>query len=98
MGSGNLEHLGREYRRVPEFSRDWKERPLAINTFPDGTICIASIPSGKGTDLMLGTKCEIYLYPDGTYSAEILKSWHIDPRQPVEPMMAPPHFKLPWEE
>jgi len=98
MGFGNLDHLGQEYRSGPNFFREWKERPLAINNLPDDTICIASIPSGKGTDLIYGTKCEIYLYPDGTYSAEILKSWHIGLRQPVELMMAPSHFKLPWEE
>ena len=105
MGFGNLDHLGVEYRRTPNFYRDWKERPLAINVTPDGTIHIASIPSGKGTDLIYGTKCEINLYPDGTYSADILKSWYSPPGDDAvklesthQLLMAPPHFKLPWED
>jgi len=99
MGIGNLDHLGRENKAVPNFYRDWKERPLAINTAPDGTICIASIPSGKGIDIIYGMKCEVNLYPDGTYSADILKSWHSPPGERlILPKIAPPHFKLPWEE
>jgi hypothetical protein len=105
MANGWLDHLGREYRSIPNFDRDWKDRPLAINTTHDGIICIASIPSGKGTDILYGTKCEIYLYPDGTYCADILKSWHSFPGSETVRIAsaqalhsAPQHFKLPWEE
>lgn len=62
-----------------DWEGDWKERPIAFNKIKGGAVVIASIPSNQGLDIMLGTKCEIWLFPDGTYEAEISKSWLTTP-------------------
>ena len=54
---------------------DWREHPVVFNKCQGGAVVIASIPSGKGIDLLAGKKCEIWLFPDGTYSMNILPSW-----------------------
>lgn len=66
---------------------DWKVHDVAFNKRQDGTIVIASVPTGKGIDLLFGMKCEISLFPDGTYEVEITRSWlpaSVEERRPTE--------------
>jgi len=57
------------------FDKDWWKQPLAINRSSDGSIHIASVPSGKGIDIIWGMKFELTLYPDGRYFISTLASW-----------------------
>ena len=63
-------------RKGHQWDRDWqKPHDISFNRSTNGAIVIASIPSGRGNDLMMGCRCEIWLFPDGTYSADISGQW-----------------------
>jgi len=87
---------------IERFDKDWRERSLAINRSSDGAIHIASVPSGKGIDIIWGMKFSVTLYPDGHYYISTLASWigEIKDHEKLDrlPQMAPPHFKMPWED
>jgi hypothetical protein len=55
------------YRHV----REWRPMAIAFNETDAGVLVIASVPTGKLGDEMLGSRCEIHLRPDGTYWGEI---------------------------
>ena len=55
---------------------EWRQLHLvSLRIQPDGSIEIASYPTGKRLDLMMGSRLEVELFPDGTYSAEISPQW-----------------------
>jgi hypothetical protein len=49
------------------FARDWRLREIGFNRTDAGVLVIASVPTGKRRDVLMGTRCEIHLFPDGTY-------------------------------
>ena len=61
---------------------EWRQLHLvSLRVQPDGAIEIASYPTGKGLDLMMGSRLEVELFPDGTYTAEISPQWTFSRKQ-----------------
>jgi len=75
LNFGMTEEEVRERSRGLRFDKDWQERPLAINRGSDGSITIASVPSGEGIDIIWGMKFELTLYSDGRYCISTVASW-----------------------
>lgn len=82
IGAGDMKHHGiakveAEAKRVSwNHYGDWRPlRQVSLRVQPDGAIEICSYPTGRGLDLMMGSRLEVELFPDGTYSAEISPQW-----------------------
>lgn len=61
---------------------DWRQlRLVSLRVQPNGAIEIASYPTDRGLDLMMGSRLEIELFTDGTYSAEISPQWLVSPKR-----------------
>lgn len=77
-----MEHYGievekaRANRQGHELAGDWrKPHEVSLNKSSAGAIVVASVPSGNGNDLMMGSRLEVWLFPDGTYDANISGLW-----------------------
>ncbi len=63
-------------RRQGIWGNNWRKPHLvSLDKTPVGAIVIASVPSGRGSDLMMGSRLEVWLFPDGTYEADISGLW-----------------------
>ena len=61
---------------------DWQKlHSVSLRQQPNGTIGLASYPTDVGRDLMMGSRLEIELFPDGTYCAEISPQWTMLPKR-----------------
>ena len=73
------QHFGVPFKARGKAPPEWvRSMVMGVGHCADGTICIASVPSDKKNDVMLGVKVEVWLYPDGTYSADMYRSC-VDP-------------------
>ena len=60
----------------------WRRLHLvSLRVKPNGAIEIASYPTGKGLDLMMGSRLEVELFPDGTFTGEISPQWTLSPER-----------------
>lgn len=79
---GISEDEARAKRQGHEWLGHWrKPHFISLNNSATGAIVIASVPSGKGNDLMMGSRLEIWLFPDGTCQANISPQWLMNPHR-----------------
>ncbi len=55
---------------------EWaKPHEVSCQRLSEGTIVVASVPSGKSGDLMMGCRMETWLFADGRYWSHISGLW-----------------------
>ena len=79
---GISEDEARDKRQGVWGDGNWRQpRLVSLEKTPTGAIVIASVPTGKRLDLMMGSRLEVWLFPDGTYSADISGQWLMSPNR-----------------
>jgi len=55
---------------------DWgRPHEVSCQRRSDGAIILCSVPSGLRSDMMMGCRMEVWLFPDGRYWARINGNW-----------------------